>query len=62
MYGDIYCTEYAADLFLLSIFSQYRSCDDTQESIFFQSWTFSYSHVAFFNEQNKSSYLLGVVT
>ena len=29
---------YAADLFLLSIFSQYRSCDDTQESISFQSW------------------------
>ena len=28
-------------LFRFSVlFSQYRSCDDTQESIFFQSWTF----------------------
>ena len=26
------------------LFSQYKSCDYTQESIFFQSWTFSCSH------------------
>ena len=36
------------DIFGLSIlFSQYRSCDDTHESIFFQSWTFSCSHGIF---------------
>ena len=32
-----------------------RSCDDTPESIFFQSWTFSCSHNSdcLFNDQTK---------
>jgi len=49
------------DLLRLSIlFSQYRSCDDTQESIFFQSWRFWGSH-SLFNEHDKGSNLLGIV-
>ena len=39
---------FTIDLSLLSIlFSQYRSCDDTEESTFFQSWAFSRSHAVF---------------
>ena len=42
------------DLFRLSIlFSQYRSCDDTQESIFFLSWTFSCSQAIFLMNTTK---------
>ena len=38
----------AVNVFCLSIlFSQYRWCDDSQESIFFQSWTFSRSYAVF---------------
>ena len=34
--------------FSLSIFfPQYTSCNDTKESVFFQSWTFSCSHAFF---------------
>ena len=32
---------------LSNLFSQYRSCDDSKESIFFQSWTFSCLHAVF---------------
>ena len=58
----------AMDLFRLSIlFSRYRSCDETHVSILFQSWTFSYSNAVFFerslfNEHDKSSNLLRIVT
>ena len=42
------------DLFGLSIlFCQYRSCDDPQESIDFQSWTFSCSHAVFLMNTTK---------
>ena len=42
------------DLFcLLILFSQYISSDDNQESIFFQSWTFSYSRAVFLTNTTK---------
>ena len=42
------------DLFNLPIlFSQYKSCNDTKESIFFQSWTFSCSHAVFLKDSTK---------
>ena len=43
-------------------FPQYRSYDDTQESIFFQSWTFSCSHVVFLMNTTKDQNLQGFVT
>ena len=43
--------------------SQYRSCDHTLGSIFFQSWTFSRLHAwSLFNEHDKGLNLLGIVT
>ena len=48
------------DLFRLSIqFSQYRSCDDTQESIFFESCTFS---CLFSQNSTKVQTSQGIVT
>ena len=42
------------DLFRsLILFSQYKSCDDTQETIFFQSRTFSGSHAVFFTNTTR---------
>lgn len=50
------------DLFCLSIlFSQYK-CEDTKKSIFFQSWTYVTFARSPFNEHNKGSDLLGIVT
>ena len=47
--------------FRLSVlFSQYGSCDDTQESIFLLD-VFMLAR-SFFNEHDKGSYLLGTVT
>jgi len=46
--------DFAIDLFcLLILFPQCRSCDDTKESIFFESWIFSCSHAVFLMNTTK---------
>ena len=49
-----YCLPDAIDLFCLSIlFPQYRSCDDTQESALFESWTLLCSNTLFLMNTTK---------
>ena len=44
------------------LFSQYRSCDNTQESIFFQKLDIFMLARGLSNEHSKSLNLLGIVT